>query len=977
LDRHHEESGRPAPAAGEPKWREALAKLERRGEEVDRLQEALTTSEPIELRYHLNLRESRLRDRLVLDLMRLDAAGQPRPVELADGDPSGLGAEDAEIAGLLFGAHGEVRTRGHHAPDAALGRCSVRPGMYRLVLPKLARTGRLYADLALPGVAPSGPLGFEGDPPFDVHLVVRAREAPEAEARYRMWGALVREGGAHDLEAPRLLLSDGLALVGEQLVLVRPGEGLDWALRLRRHGAVEFPAAAKDGFLLELARMPDLPPLDLPAELHWSQVAASPVPKVVFSLDEGDAPEPREAAGRCPHVIARVLFDYGGTTVPVNAREAAVVDEKGRRLFRRDLAAERAHAARLGALEVALEGRGTGEIRLPKRTLPELVRQLVDAGWSVESDGAEVRAGSTVRAKVKSGIDWFDLDASVEFAGGATVKLPELLRAAAAGKQLVCLSDGSRGFVPEWVKRYASLARVGQTVGTRLRFLPSQAGVIDALLAGFEHTEADVKFERLREQLQTAADPSEIVEPPGFKGRLRDYQRAGVAWMRFLEAHGYGGCLADDMGLGKTVQMLCALQARHLPGPDGERKPPSLVIVPKSLIHNWVSEAKKFTELEVVDFTGAGRAEHADRLHEVDLVVTTYGTLRQEILRFTEMRFTSLILDEAQAIKNPRSQAAKACRLVQAEHRLAISGTPIENGLEELWSLFEFLNPGMLGGLGDFAAPGRERDEQWLESLSRALKPFMLRRTKEQVLHELPGKTEQPWEVPLGEEERKRYDELRQYYRSALQGVLEQEGGLEKARIHVLEALLRLRQAACHPGLVDPGQLDAPSAKIDALFHKLHEIVPRGHKALVFSQFTTLLEIVKRRLEREGFGYAYLDGGTADRRKTVSEFTDNESCAVFLISLKAGGCGLNLTQSDYVFILDPWWNPAIEAQAVDRAHRMGQKNKVFAYKMIAKGTVEEKIVALQTEKRRLADAIVTADAGPLKGLDAADLDALL
>ena len=719
--------------------------------------------------------------------------------------------------------------------------------------------------------------------------------------------------------------------------------------------------------------MPDLPDLDLPPELHWTQVAAEPMPKVVFSVDEVDAQ--LDAENVSPYVVARVVFEYNGITVPVNSTEAAVVDEDGRRMFRRDLSKERVHLSRLKTLSLDLESGGVGGIRLPRKRLAEVIKLLVDVDWAVETDGAEVRSAKGMSAKIKSGIDWFDLEAVIDFGQGVTVSLPELLNAASAGQQMLQLSDDSFGMVPDWIKRYASLSKLGKSQGSRLRFAPSQAGVLDALMAGHEGIEADVKFERLREQLAQSDDPSGIVEPKGFRGKLRDYQKGGYAWMKFIETHGYGGCLADDMGLGKTVQVLCMLQGRHRPE-SGEKVSPSLVVVPKSLVHNWVSESGKFTELKAVDYTGTRKAEYRDRLEEFDLIITTYGTLRTEILRFLEIRFESLILDEAQAIKNPRSQAAKACRLIQAKHRLAISGTPIENGLNELWSLFEFLNPGMLGRLSDFAAPGREKNEEWLASLSRALKPFMLRRTKTQVLTELPEKTEQLLIVNLEEEERRRYEELRNYYRLSLQGS-EAQADQKQSKLHVLEALLRLRQAACHPGLVDPTRMDEPSAKMEALFERLNRLVPAGHKVLIFSQFTTLLEIVKRRLTRENIGHAYLDGGTADRKKTVDSFTEDPNCAVFLISLKAGGCGLNLTQSDYVFILDPWWNPAIEAQAVDRAYRMGQKNPVFAYRIVAANTVEEKIVKLQSEKRKLADTIVTADTGPLSSLSPEDIDSLL
>lgn len=955
----------------ESAWREALNQLGSAHKPSDeRLRDIFRPQPDKPLRYYVNLRESRLRDRLVLDLMVQGPDGRDIPVELQDGDTKGLSEADADIIRLLFGANGETRARGHHARDLGLGRCSVRPSMYRMLLPQVARTGRFYADLGLSTVEAVGPLGFQAQPALSVRLVID-RLAKSGSDFFRLWGVLASDSVRVDFESPRILLSDGLALVGQTLYLVPPDEHLDWALRLRRHGPVEFPDISKDQFIQELSGLPDLPDVELPPELHWSRMEVLPRPKILFYADKPSKDEQgEEDKGPPPFLKAKVIFEYGGLQVAAGSRESAIVDEVGRRWFRRDLASERAHLERLKAVE--LQPDGSSNVQVERRKLSDVIKNLISVEWSVESDGVLVRSQSRLRARVQSGIDWFDLEAVVDFGGGATAALPKLLRAAAAGRDTVRLSDGTKGLIPVWIKKYSAVARLGKSSGDRLRFLPSQAGVIDVLLAGHDETSFDVEFEALRGQLESAKTLGGVEEPHGFKGKLRDYQREGVAWMQFLSRHGYGGCLADDMGLGKTVQVLCLLQGRH---PPGEEQRPSLVIVPKSLVHNWVDEAAKFTELKVINYTGAKRGGQA--FSDANIIVTTYGTLRQEILKFTDQRWTTVILDEAQAIKNPTSQAAKACRLLRSDLRLAISGTPIENGLEELWSLFEFLNPGMLGGLGAFADSGREDNEEWLGALSRALKPFMLRRTKDEVLKELPGKTEQLWSIPLGDEERAQYDELVKYYTRALKGVLNGEDRSAGAKVHVLEALLRLRQAACHPGLIDPAKIDSPSAKIDALFEKLEEITRRGYKALIFSQFTTLLEVVRRRLQRNDMQYAYLDGATADRQKTVSQFTDNEDCGIFLISLKAGGCGLNLTQSNYVFILDPWWNPAIEAQAVDRAYRMGQKNRVFAYKMIAENTVEQKIVGLQQEKRRLADAVVNTTGGPMADLDAQDLALLL
>ncbi|MBZ0090258.1 MAG: DEAD/DEAH box helicase, partial [Thermoanaerobaculia bacterium] len=465
---------------------------------------------------------------------------------------------------------------------------------------------------------------------------------------------------------------------------------------------------------------------------------------------------------------------------------------------------------------------------------------------------------------------------------------------------------------------------------------------------------------------------------------LRGYQKIGLGWLEFLADLGLGGCLADDMGLGKTVQVLALLQAHHRRNKAESEKAgkgnpstsrPSLVVAPRSLVYNWVEETGRFApELKIETYLGSDRKKVKSRFAEVDIVVTTYGTLRRDILSLRTQPFEFVILDEAQAIKNSSSQTAKATRLLQAEHRLALTGTPIENHLGELWSIFEFLNPGMLGNAPRLEAlidtDPAEADQK--PELRRALSPFILRRTKGEVLSELPPKTEQVLRCQLGTKERVLYDELRAHYRASLVQRFD-EVGLNQSKIQVLEALLRLRQASCHPGLLDASRVDEPSTKIDLLVEQLQEVLEGGHKALVFSQFTSLLAIVRKRLEAAGIVYEYLDGKTRDRGARVDRFQEDPDCPVFLISLKAGGVGLNLTAASYVYLLDPWWNPAVEAQAIDRAHRIGQDQPVFAYRLIAEDTVEEKILLLQDSKRDLAEAILQADGSAIQKLTSEDL----
>jgi SNF2 family DNA or RNA helicase len=539
------------------------------------------------------------------------------------------------------------------------------------------------------------------------------------------------------------------------------------------------------------------------------------------------------------------------------------------------------------------------------------------------------------------------------------------------------LDDGSVGLLPEeWLRRYATIAGFGTAHGAAIRFERSQATLLDALLAAQPAIAYDETFARVRSELRTFGGIHPVDPPPSFHGTLREYQRDALGWFAFLERFGFGGCLADDMGLGKTVMVLALLEARRHARPRGQHVP-SIVVVPRSLIFNWRDEAARFApKLKVVDYTGTLR--DPAEIQRADVVLTTYGTLRRDVASLHTIEFDYAILDEAQAIKNAATASAKAARLLRARHRLALSGTPIENHLGELWSLFEFLNPGLLGSAKAFqrASSVRARDDDNVEWLSRALRPFILRRTKGQVAPELPGRTEQTLQCELEPAQRRHYDELRRHYRETLLARVARDG-VNRSKMQILEALLRLRQAACHSALIDPGRAHEPSAKFEVLLPRVQEVIAEGHKALIFSQFTSFLALLRPRLESLGVTYEYLDGRTRDRAARVDRFQSDPACSLFLISLKAGGLGLNLTAAEYVFLLDPWWNPAVEAQAIDRAHRIGQSRHVFAYRLLARDTVEEKVAALQQTKRDLADAILSADSGLVRGLRAEDLEMLL
>jgi len=679
------------------------------------------------------------------------------------------------------------------------------------------------------------------------------------------------------------------------------------------------------------------------------------------------------------------VFDYDGLLVSESRPGTTVFDARENRIVRRDTGAEEAaHRVLADAgLRVESDWRTGDEMLVVSRSRFEpLLRTFIAAGWRVLVDGVSHRLTTQVRAQVRSGVDWFDLEVDVAF-GDVEVPLPRILEALRNKEHAVTLEDGTVGLITAEVRRHLAPLLALTKAKDGLRFRSSQAALLDALLAALPEVEADKKFERARTELRSFDRVEAAAEPTSFRGELRPYQREGLGWFHFLRRFGLGGCLADDMGLGKTVQVLALLEARRLEGAG-----PSLVVVPRSLVFNWRQEAERFTpELRVLDHTGVGRARSTIGLTDEHLVITTYGTLRRDIAFFRELEFDYVILDEAQAIKNASTASAKAARLLRGRHRLALTGTPIENRVEELWSLFEFLNPGMLGSAATFRVLARARTAQTDTAgaamsadetalLARALRPVILRRTKDRVAPELPARIEQTLMVELEPDQRRIYDELLVHYRRALLPYVDRVG-IARSQMKVLEALLRLRQAACHPSLISRTQSEATSAKLDVLVPKLAEASAEEHKSLVFSQFTSFLALLRERLDAEGTPYAYLDGATQDRQAVVRRFQDDPDCRVFLISLRAGGHGLNLTAAEYVFLLDPWWNPAVEAQAIDRAHRIGQDRHVIATRLVARDTIEEKILELQRTKRDLADAILSEDQGTLARIGREELELLL
>lgn len=455
----------------------------------------------------------------------------------------------------------------------------------------------------------------------------------------------------------------------------------------------------------------------------------------------------------------------------------------------------------------------------------------------------------------------------------------------------------------------------------------------------------------------------EVTPPQGLSIPLRDYQQQGLNWLQGLREGQFGGILADDMGLGKTVQTLAHLQYEK---EKGRMRGPCLIVAPTSLLGNWFEEAKRFTPgLKVAVYHGSKRHKSAFKAH--DLIVTTYALIQRDKRIFLEQPFYYLILDEAQFIKNARTKTTQIIQQIKAQNRLCLTGTPLENHLGELWSLFHFLMPGFLGQAKQFRSYfkmpiEKNNDEEQKQLLARRVQPFMLRRRKNEVLKELPEKTEVNSFIELSHKQRDLYEVIRISMEQKIRAAIASQG-LAQSQMTILDALLKLRQICCDPrllSLADEPFADKDSAKLEALMELLENLIEEGRCVLIFSQFTSMLAIIEEQLKKHQYSYLKLTGKTQNRQALVNQFQAGDA-SIFLISLKAGGTGLNLTRADTVIHYDPWWNPAVMDQATDRSHRFGQDNPVFVYKLIAKGTVEEAILHLQEKKRQLVSGILSTE----------------
>ena len=1006
-------SAAPQPAGGsavdDQRW---LERLEHYREVLDA--DRASTPDPWDAPFSTNLEVRyvlRLVDRRGGPVAQLEAQFRQRPASseassgAAPASPwKSIPFSDADRSaqksrsGASKGAPSQLRDLGDaHAKVAAIATGVPDSSWYLESLTRdvaLARVERSIAEPLLRTAAEAAPLTFsisnrEAPVPLDLRLTGNATlelfALDESQPVWTIRGQVRLPGGGvidvHDIAA---ITTDGLLITERSTadsaaIIALLDSPRAAAIALDLSGAPLTIPASDIETLSVLSGVATL----LGAGLQTAARPVEPVPALRV-----DAPL---RAGRGVRMECYLHFEYAGTRIKFDDPSPMVQTLDGR-ATPRQIEFERACIERffdLGGKRTQTDRREECDASVQGQLFPGMAATLLDEGWKVVAEDRLLQGASAVSVSVRSGVDWFDLEGGVKF-GDEVIPFPTVLDAAAQQRGYVTLGDGSHGVLPDaWLSRW-KLATIGKEEGDKIRFDESQAWMLTSLVDELNGS-VDDPFTKLREKLSSLGSPKALTPTKSFKGSLRPYQEEGLGWLSMLDEVGLSGCLADDMGLGKTVQLLAYLLRRRetLAAPKrGETVKHSLVVAPLSLVFNWIAEAKRFApSIPTVDFTGPARWKRFEAAAPGSLLVTTYGALRRDALKLKDIELDVAILDEAQAIKNRASQTAKAARVLNARRRVALTGTPIENHLGELWSQLEFLNPGMLGAASAFERVGAPRNKEDLidegrELLARALRPFLLRRKKADVLDDLPPKTEQILRAPLKGAQKTAYEELSRYYRSELsksKGEKKREKFEDpnKLDLNVLAALTRLRQCACHPGLVDAAMVAERSGKLDIVIPMLTDLTRRGSKAIVFSSFTRLLDLVRTRLETERVPYLTLDGKTRRRGELVEQFQTAPQGTVFLISIKAGGAGLNLTAADYVFLLDPWWNPAVEAQAVDRAHRIGRTRPVNVYRVLTEDTIEARVVDLQAKKSELAEEILSGATSTLSDLSTDDLAFLL
>jgi superfamily II DNA or RNA helicase len=698
--------------------------------------------------------------------------------------------------------------------------------------------------------------------------------------------------------------------------------------------------------------------------------------KLIYLSDSGD------------YILITPVMRYGNVEVPVlSQQQIYAVDARGN-----PFTVQRDGMMEAGFTGLLLRQHPNFEEQLQQECFYLHKKHFLDTSWFLDAFEQWQNHGITILGfnelkdiklnankpkisiAVLSGLDWFETGVDVRF-GAQQVSLKYLQKALRNKSKFVQLGDGTLGILPEeWMKKFAAYFQSGEVVEEVIRTPKMNFATIAALYEDAQLSGAvKLELESFQARISDFSNITAVEVPESLNGELRDYQKQGLNWLNFLDEFGFGGCLADDMGLGKTIQVIALILLQREKG----KRAANLIVVPATLIFNWQAEIARFApSLKVHTIYGSERVKHTAAFDAYDIVLTSYGTLLYDVRHLKEYVFNCVFLDESQTLKNPATQRYQSVALLKSRSKVMLTGTPLENNTFDLYGQLSLACPGLLGSKqffkDQYAVPiDKFKDTRKAKALQKRVSPFILRRTKRQVATELPDKTEMVIYCEMGEEQRKVYDSYKTEYRNFLLSQKKDDSGPQS--MHILKGLTILRQICDSPALLkDEVYYGSASAKLDVLMEEI-ESKSGQHKILVFSQFVTMLDLIREALRLRNIRHRYLTGQTKDRAAEVNSFMEEEDVRVFLISLKAGGTGLNLMEADYVYLVDPWWNPAVENQAIDRCYRPGQKKNVVAVRLICPDTIEEKVMKLQDSKRTLVEDLIKTEGSLLKSLSRSDL----
>lgn len=724
---------------------------------------------------------------------------------------------------------------------------------------------------------------------------------------------------------------------------------INWKqLQLLKQGPLLLEGGKKQTFLDDLE--PDDPETAslVIKEGTWDEAMQTTAPHPILKL--------KDRWGAC----ADLWMDYGqGHLVAFHDTRPLIKDEKGHLLFKRQFEMESNWEKDLLETDFIKKIVSTSHYYCPLDRIAKSLTFLLEIGWHIQDiQDRQVIKQTGLDLQLEDGRNTIAVKGHIRY-DTHQADVSQVLGAFNKREHFIQLSSNTVGLLSlnPAIQALQEIAQDGEWAVGEMRIKKSHFGALDTL---WEHASSTPSLSSLKEKWQNFNGIQEAIPSSDFKGILRPYQQLGVNWLAFLHEYGFHGILADEMGLGKTVQVLAFLS--RLPRTEH----PHLIILPTSLLFNWRNEIRQFLpDWSCYVHQGGQRAKSLENIPKVDIILTSYTTLRLDLPLLQSLHYSTLILDEAQMIKNAQTQTAQAVCRLNADLRLCITGTPVENHLNELWSHFNFLIPDLFGSKEQFEADlqAAQSDRRYLERIKKKAAPFILRRRKQDAAPDLPSRLDQTVWVEMADEQRKIYDQLLAGFKSGLLKKVKTEG-MGKHRLEVLEAILRLRQVCCHPLLVSSliEENSPASAKFDTLLQDLETIIDEGHKVLVYSQFTSMLHLMTQAAKERQWSYAYLDGNTKNREEVVTRFQEDAAQLLFFISLKAGGVGLNLTAADYVYLYDPWWNEAVEEQAINRAHRIGRKDVVIAKRFVVAESIEEKIMKLKAEKRLMIDDLLDSEA---------------